>query len=129
LAGGFNRIAVVEQSPATVLEEQVFDLLCAEPAYPNSVQRWRQVPPARFIEHWPGCATAVEPYHFQTQPEALYHEYIQRSGLRPEDYLYQGFLARLSLLEGGRTRKRLKNARAAEKVCTKLSPSAVDLSA
>jgi len=75
-----------------VRQEQVFDLLCAEPAYPNSIQRWRQVPPARFIEHWPGYATAVEPYHFQTQPEALYHEYIQRSGMRPEDYHYQGFL-------------------------------------
>ena len=84
---------------ATARQEQVFDLLCAEPTHPSSVRRWRQVPPTRFVEHWPGYATALEPYHFQAQPEALYHEYIQRSGLRPEDYHYQGFLATARLAQ------------------------------
>jgi len=70
----------------------VFDLLCAQAAYPNSVQRWSKVPAAHFIEHWPGYATALEPYHFKVQPEALYHEYVQRSGSRKEDHYYQGFL-------------------------------------
>jgi hypothetical protein len=36
--------------------------------------------------------TAVEPYRFKDEPEALYHEYIQRSGSRRADDDYQGFL-------------------------------------
>lgn len=77
---------------ATVRQDNVFDLLCALPAYSNSVQRWNQVPAAAFTEHWPGYATCLQPYRFKTQPEALYHEYVQRSGLRQADYYYQGFL-------------------------------------
>jgi len=77
---------------STVRQQNVFDLLCAVPAYSNSVQRWNKVPPAAFTEHWPGYATAIEPYRFKAQPEALYHEYVQRSGSRKEDHHYQGFL-------------------------------------
>jgi hypothetical protein len=77
---------------ATVRQDNVFDLLCSLPAYSNSVQRWNQVPGAAFTEHWPGYATSLQPYRFQTQPEALYHEYVQRSGPRQADYYYQGFL-------------------------------------
>jgi hypothetical protein len=86
--------------PGTLLQElfswvrqaNVFDLLWAQAAYPNSVQRWRKVSAPHFIEHWPGYATAIEPYHFKVQPQALYHEYVQRSGSRKEDHYYQGFL-------------------------------------
>jgi len=76
----------------SVHTEKVFALLCAVPAYSNSCDRWRKVPASDFIEHWPGYATAVEPYHFKDEPQDLYHEYVQRSGLRPKDYSYQGFL-------------------------------------
>src|SRR5207249_3298745 len=61
-------------------------------AYSNLVRRWSQVPNAQFAEHWPGYATAVQPYHFQAEPQALYHEYVQRTGGRKADYHYQGFL-------------------------------------
>ena len=77
--------------------ENVFDLLCAEPAYSNALQRWSQVPATDFTEHWPGYATAVAPYHFKAQPEALFHEYVQRSGVGPEPYRYQGFLGTAQL--------------------------------
>lgn len=70
-----------------------FDLLSAVCAYANSVRRWRQVPPDRFTEHWPGYATANQPYHFQNDPDRHYHELIQRNGLPPQDWEYKGFLA------------------------------------
>jgi hypothetical protein len=82
---------------SSVRQQEVFDLLCAQPAFSNGVQRWSKVPAAAFAEHWPGYATARQPYHFQTEPEALYHEYVQRNGLRPADFHYQGFLATCKL--------------------------------
>ena len=84
---------------ATVRQAKIFDLLCAQPAYSNSVQRWSKVPAADFTEHWPGYATALEPYHFQAEPQALYHEYVQRSGLRQQAYQYQGFLSTAKLAQ------------------------------
>ena len=82
---------------ASVRQEKVFDLLCGVPAQPGAVRRWRQVPAADFTEHWPGYATARTPYHFKAEPAALYHEYVQRNGLRPAEYQYQGFLATAEL--------------------------------
>lgn len=80
-------------------QEKVFDLLCAVPAYSNSVKRWGKVPAATFNEHWPGYAISRQPYRFQTQPEVIYHEYVQRSGLREEEFDYQGFLATAKLAQ------------------------------
>jgi hypothetical protein len=82
---------------STVRQEKVFDLFCAQPTYSNSVKRWSQIPATEFTEHWPGYATAIQPYYFKAQPEALYHEYVQRSGLRQQDYHYQGFLGTCEL--------------------------------
>ena len=82
---------------SSVRTEQVFDLLCAQPAYANLLQRWRQVAASDFTEHWPGYATAHQPYQFKAEPEALYHEYVQRSGARPADYHHQGFLSTAEL--------------------------------
>jgi hypothetical protein len=76
-----------------VRQQEVFDLLCAEGAYPQAVQRWRKVPSDQFTEHWPGYATALQPYHFQADPQSTYDEYIQRNGSRQEDHHHQGFLA------------------------------------
>ena len=84
---------------ARVRQDEFFDLLCAQPAYPNSVRRWQNVSPAAFIEHWPGYATSVQPYHFELQPKPTYYEYVQRTGARPEDLHYQGFLSTARLPE------------------------------
>jgi len=84
---------------ASVRQEQVFDLLCVVPAQPSAIQRWHKVPAADFTEHWPGYATARVPYHFQAEPAALYHEYVQRNGLRPPECQYQGFLGTAELAQ------------------------------
>lgn len=81
----------------SVRTQNVFDLLCAQPAYANGLQRWSKVLATDFTEHWPGYATAVEPYHFKAEPEALYHEYVQRSDAGPDQYRYQGFLGTAQL--------------------------------
>jgi len=83
----------VEELFSIVRSAGSFDLLCAQPAYPNSLKRWANIAPSRFTEHWPGYATATQPYHFKEDPESLYHEIVQRSGLREEAFLHQGFLA------------------------------------
>jgi hypothetical protein len=87
----------VQELFSSVRQQDVFNLLCAEPAFSNCVQRWSKIPAAHFTEHWPGYATAIRPYHFKDQTEALYHEYVQRNGLRPQDYHYQGFLGTAQL--------------------------------
>jgi hypothetical protein len=89
----------VEELFAFVREDNRFELLSAEPSYINSVLRWRKVPESPFHEHWPGYATSLRPFHFQTDPQATYYEYVQRSGLRPEEVHYQGFLGTAPLAE------------------------------
>jgi hypothetical protein len=76
-----------------VRQQERFDLLGALPAYPQCVQRWKKIPSARFAPRWPGYATATEPYRFQEDSQALYHELVQRSGGHKADYQYQGFLS------------------------------------
>jgi hypothetical protein len=80
-----------------VRTQNAFDLLCAQPAYANSSQRWKNVAAADFTEHWPGYATALTPYQFKAEPQAQYYEYVQRSGMRPQEYHYQGFLSTAKL--------------------------------
>jgi len=82
---------------AAVGQDHRFNLLSAKPACRNSVERWRKIPAVDFIEHWPGYATHLRPYHFQSPSEATYYEYVQRSGLRPEDLHFQGFLGTAQL--------------------------------
>ena len=72
--------------------QRTFSTSARAVAYANSVQRWHKVPATDFTEHWPGYMTAIEPYRFKDVPDALYHEYVQRSGSRQADYDYQGFL-------------------------------------
>jgi len=76
-----------------VRQQGYFDLLCVQPAHRQSLQRWGKIPPACFIERWPGYATASQPYHFRNDHDSLYHELIQRSGAKPEEFRYQGFLS------------------------------------
>jgi len=78
---------------AAVHQQDCFDLLCALPAYSNCLDRWLKIPAADFTTQWPGYATTTQPYHFKQDPERLYHELVQRSGIKPEDFRYQGFLS------------------------------------
>jgi hypothetical protein len=89
----------VQELFSDVRHKQVFDLLCALPAYPQCVQRWSQIPATEFVEHWPGYFTTAQPYQFKEQSQTLYYEYVQRSGLRAEDCHYQSFLATAKLAQ------------------------------
>ena len=53
-------------------------------------QRWRGLPPQAFTRHWAGYALAVQPYRFGSQD---CFELVQRSGERPAEYQFQGFLS------------------------------------
>ena len=82
-----------EELFAEVRAGQSFDLLSAVPAFAPFRQRWSQIPADEFAEPWPGYATAIRPFSFKGHPQALYHEYIQRNGLRAEEQHWQGFLS------------------------------------
>ena len=83
----------------TVSQQGVFDLLCAVPAYANCAKRWSTIPAADFKEHWPGYATTTQAYHFQNQPQTLYHELVQRNGVQAADFQYHGFLSTVARSE------------------------------
>ena len=76
-----------------VRQQDSFDLLCALPAYTNCVKRWGKIPAADFTEQWPGYATTAQAYYFKGHPNSLYHELIQRNGVKQKDFQYQGFLS------------------------------------
>ena len=76
-----------------VRQQGRFDLLCPVPAFSNALKRWADLPPADFTPQWPGYATTTQPYHFQNDPTALYHELVQRSGATQKDFYFQGFLS------------------------------------
>ncbi|TVR48149.1 MAG: hypothetical protein EA425_14815, partial [Puniceicoccaceae bacterium] len=78
---------------AAVRRDDRFELLCAMPASPSAAKRWKGLAESEFTEHWPGYATALSPYRFAQSPGEVYHEVVQRSGLRPQDHHHQGFLA------------------------------------
>ena len=77
---------------AFVKKQQAFELLCALSTYASSRKRWQTIPTAAFVEQWPGYATTTHDYHFKDDPATLYHELVQRTGVRPEEFLFQGFL-------------------------------------
>ena len=69
-----------------------FDLLVPMPNQPHFAKRLRALPPDTFTRRWAGFATAKQPYqltHSTSGPQWLL---IQRSGERPDDYDFKGFL-------------------------------------
>ena len=79
-----------------VRQQERFDLLCVQPAHRPSLKRWGQIPSHRFVERWPGYATATLPYHFRHDGEAVCSELVERNGAKPEHFGYQGFLSTTS---------------------------------
>lgn len=70
-----------------------FDLLCPLPAYPYFRRRWSQIPPGQFTERWRGYATLTQAYRFKENPDLLFYELVQRTGVHPKEYEYQAFLS------------------------------------
>lgn len=76
-----------------------FDLLCAVPAFDRCVRRWQSVPQASFTEQWPGYATATSEFRFEHAPDIPFFEFVQRTGTKPANFHYQGFLCTAPLDE------------------------------
>lgn len=77
-----------------------FDLLVPMKTTRHQRARWRGLPPEAFQRHGAGYAIAQAPYRFGSQDA---WELIQRSGERPEEYEFKGFLS----LRQGQTREQL----------------------
>lgn len=89
----------VQEFFSAVRQDNVFNLLCAQAAQPYAVQRWRKLPAETFMEHWPGYAISIQPYQFRQEPEATYYEYVQRTGVRPQEVTFAAFLGTAPLPE------------------------------
>ena len=70
-----------------------FDLLVPLPGQSAHKQRWKSIPEAQFQRRWAGFATAKVPYEMRRRTKGNYFEFVQRSGERPEDWHYKGFLS------------------------------------
>ena len=82
-------VGLVEQ----VRRQGRFDLLVLMPRQPYLQKRLRGIPPEQFVRRWAGLATAKVPYHFKTHPDLPLYLFAQRSGERPQDYDFKGFLS------------------------------------
>ena len=67
-----------------------FDLLVPMKTSRHQLARWRGLPAQAFTRHWAGYAVAQQSYHFGTQDVV---ELVQRSGERPVDYQFKGYLS------------------------------------
>jgi hypothetical protein len=69
-----------------------FDLLVPMPARQSLIRQLRALPPEAFQPRWAGYATAKRTYS-PHGTDALFHQYIQRSGERAEDYHFKAFVS------------------------------------
>ncbi len=76
-----------------VAQSTPFDLLAPLRRTQALQKHYRTLPESAFVRHWAGFAIASEPFYPRrsTRPEPLY-TYIQRTGERPEEYHYKGFV-------------------------------------
>jgi hypothetical protein len=68
-----------------------FDVLAPMTATRYQTQRWSALPEELFQRQWAGYATAKHPYLFSADQIRSY-EFVQRSGERPQEYQFKGFL-------------------------------------
>jgi hypothetical protein len=69
-----------------------FDWLIPMPQRKELAQKCAALPADRFTTHWPGYATAQQPYHLSADPDHLYYQFIERACERTEDFYYKSFL-------------------------------------
>ncbi len=75
-----------------VKEHTPFDLLVPMPNGRAQQSQMRAVADSCFTPRWAGIATAKLPYQMHGSRTVLLTQYIQRSGERPEEYAFKGFL-------------------------------------
>ena len=76
----------------TVHRDTPFDLLVPLPSRKPLDALMAAVPPEQFIPRWAGYATTTIPYQLTKNRTGPHHLFIQRSGERPEEHRYKGFL-------------------------------------
>jgi hypothetical protein len=76
-----------------VREHTMFDLLVPLRHTKALQNYYRALPPENFLRHWAGFAIATETFQpRRSASKEPYHRYIQRTGERPEDYHFKGFV-------------------------------------
>jgi hypothetical protein len=70
-----------------------FDLLVPMPNTKPHQRQMRAVPASSFTSHWAGIATAKVPYQLEGSQTGPHMQYLQRSGERPDQYEFKGFLS------------------------------------
>lgn len=68
-----------------------FDLLVPIPNRPAHRKSYRQIPPDQFQRRWAGFATTKVPYTLCRG--GTYFQFVERTGERPDDWQYRGFLS------------------------------------
>ena len=56
-------------------------------------QQLASIPPEEFVPRWAGFATVKRPYSLKRGRASDCYQYVQRTGERPEDWRYKGFVA------------------------------------
>ena len=76
-----------------VAQRKDFELLTPMFSTPAIRKKLAAIPPEEFTPRWAGFATTKRKYSMQrSQSDSFYH-YVQRTGERPEDWRYKGFLS------------------------------------
>jgi len=70
-----------------------FDLLVLMPRGKTQQAQFRAVEESLFTRRWAGFATAKRPYQLKNHQAGLLTQYLQRSGERPQEYDFKGFLS------------------------------------
>lgn len=76
-----------------VYEDSRFDMLLPMRKGKNETERLTNVPSEAFACRWAGYATAKQPYQMRNCESGPHWQFIQRSGERPEEYLFKAFLS------------------------------------
>jgi hypothetical protein len=69
-----------------------FDLLTPMPGQPAIIKRLKAIPAEDFTPRWAGYATTKLPYEMKRSETGPFHQFVQRSGERPEDWSFKAFL-------------------------------------
>ena len=74
-----------------------FDLLVPVPNQPAFRRRFQAIPPDAFVQRWAGFATTKIPYEMKPRhgdaSSSQSWLFVERSGERPEDWRFKGFLS------------------------------------
>jgi hypothetical protein len=69
-----------------------FELLVPLPNQPAFRRKYQAISPERFTRRWAGFATAKMPYEVRYGQGGSYWLFVERSGERPRDWQFKGFL-------------------------------------